>query len=28
VERVWRSLWEATIGEEGVTPLFDVKNEI
>jgi len=25
--RIWRSQWEAVVGEQGVTPLFDVKNE-
>jgi len=25
--RVWRSQWEAMAGEQGVPPLFDVKNE-
>jgi len=25
--RVWRSQWEAMVDEQGVTPLFDVKNE-
>jgi len=26
--RVWRSQWKVAVGEEGVTLLFDVKNEI
>jgi len=25
--RIWRSKWEAVVGEQGVTPLFDVNNE-
>jgi len=25
--RVWKSQWEAMLDEQGVTSLFDVKNE-
>jgi len=25
--RIWRGQWEAVVGGQGVTPLFDVNNE-